>query len=352
MRLHRYWLLAPDHGHTVLTEGYGSGSNLAATARATDGSVIVAYMPSGRQVTVDMGKILDPKGQAKCSWYNPRTGAGTPIGTFPNSGRRSFAPPDANDWVLVVEAGSAGLARPLTTVSAASFARTGELAAGVIASGYGDGLAPGVELAPAGGPLPESLAGTSVDITDAWGTHYTAPLWFVSPSQINFLMPAGTPPGPVNVAVVRQSETVASGTLQIAAVAPGLFTMNANGEGVPAAVAVFVKEDGSQTWRYVFEPGCAVGACQPVPIEIGPPTGQVYLQLYGTGIRGRSSLEAVAASIGAVQAPVLYAGPVAGMSGLDQVNVGLPRSLQGSGPVELVLTVDGKTANRVTVSVQ
>jgi uncharacterized protein (TIGR03437 family) len=352
MRSRRFWLLVPDHNHAVMTDGYGSGSTLATTARASDGSGILAYIPTPRQVTIDMSKIADASGRAKCSWYNPRSGETTPIGTYSNGGSREFTPPDANDWVLVIDSSGAGSTRPLTTVSAASFTPAGLLAGATIAAGYGDDLVAAVEVAPSVGPLPTSLAETSVDVTDARGVRLAAPLWFVSPTQVNFLIPEGTALGQATLAVVRQSQTVASGTLQIEAVAPGLFTMNANGQGVPVGLALFVKGDGTQTWQYVFNAGCLVGSCQPIPIDLGLSTDQVYLQLYGTGIRGRTSLGAVTAKIGGVDGPVEYAGPVAGMSGLDQVNVHVPRTLIGRGDVDLVLTVDGKTANTVRVSIK
>jgi uncharacterized protein (TIGR03437 family) len=75
----------------------------------------------------------------------------------------------------------------------------------------------------------------------------------------------------------------------------------------------------------------------------------MYLHLYGTGIRGRS---AVGAKIGGVDATVSYAGPVAGVPGLDEVQILMPRSLAGRGEAAVELTVDGKRANTVAVSLQ
>jgi len=45
-----------------------------------------------------------------------------------------------------------------------------------------------------------------------------------------------------------------------------------------------------------------------------------------------------------------YAGPQFGYVGLDQVNVLLPKSLRGSGNVTAMLTVDGQSANAVSLS--
>jgi uncharacterized protein (TIGR03437 family) len=239
----------------------------------------------------------------------------------------------------------------ITTVSAASFIPSLPLAPGVIAAGYGTNLTSTIEIAPATGVLPTVLAQTSVTVKDSAGVKRAAPLWFVSSSQINYYLPEETALGQATITVMRNSQTVATGTLQIDTVAPGLFTMNANGQGVPAALAIFAKGDGSQTWQYVFNAGCALGSCQPVPLDLGPATDTVFLQFYGTGIRGRSSLGAVTAKIGGLDAPVEYAGPVSGMVGLDQVNLRVPRSLSGRGEVDVVLTVDGRLANTVTVNI-
>jgi uncharacterized protein (TIGR03437 family) len=60
----------------------------------------------------------------------------------------------------------------------------------------------------------------------------------------------------------------------------------------------------------------------------------------------------VTANIGGTNVPVFYAGPQPSFEGLDQVNLSLPLSLNGSGAVNIVLTVDGQTANVVTINIQ
>jgi uncharacterized protein (TIGR03437 family) len=78
----------------------------------------------------------------------------------------------------------------------------------------------------------------------------------------------------------------------------------------------------------------------------------VVLLLFGTGIRGYSALSAVSANIGGLDAPVLGAGAQGQFAGLDQVHVRLPRLLAGRGEVDIVLTVDGRTANTVKVNIK
>ena len=88
-----------------------------------------------------------------------------------------------------------------------------------------------------------------------------------------------------------------------------------------------------------------------MPIDLGVDR-PVYVSFYGTGIRNRTSLANVTLTINGVSAPVLYAGPAPNYSGLDQVNVGLPLVLRGSGEVNVVLTVDGQASNVVTINVR
>ena len=76
------------------------------------------------------------------------------------------------------------------------------------------------------------------------------------------------------------------------------------------------------------------------------------LNLYGTGIRGRSSLSGVTATVGGVPVAVLYAGAQSEYVGLDQVNITLPPSLAGMGDAEIRLTVDGQLANTVSVNLR
>jgi len=75
--------------------------------------------------------------------------------------------------------------------------------------------------------------------------------------------------------------------------------------------------------------------------------------LFGTGIRGLSSLSAASATVGGQSVPIASAGVEDQDLGLDQVTLGpLPHSLQGRGEVNIGLTVDGKAANTVTVSIK
>jgi uncharacterized protein (TIGR03437 family) len=167
----------------------------------------------------------------------------------------------------------------------------------------------------------------------------------VSPSQINYVLPSAVTLGAATL-MVQSPTGSAQGTVLISNVSPGLFTFNGMGTGVPAAQVIRLAADGNVT----YESPVQSGTTNPSPISIG--SDQVYLALYGTGIR-RHSLNPVFVFINSVSVPALYAGPQGQYPGLDQVNVGpLPTSLAGTGTTNLVLTVDGVPANTVQVAFQ
>jgi hypothetical protein len=105
-----FYNLVPDQTHQVMTAGYQSGTTYATAARSSDGSTVIAYIPTQRAVTIDMTKIASAS--AIAWWYNTRTGVATLIGTFPTTGPQTLTPPDSNDWVLVADNASLNLGPP------------------------------------------------------------------------------------------------------------------------------------------------------------------------------------------------------------------------------------------------
>jgi uncharacterized protein (TIGR03437 family) len=241
-------------------------------------------------------------------------------------------------------------ASAVASVSAASFSGT-ELASEAIVAAFGAGLATSTATA-ASIPLPTTLAGTTVTVADSAGVERPAPLFFVSPAQVNYLLPPGTAPGPARVTITSGAGKVSIGTARIAAVAPGLFAANANGQGVAAAVVYRLRADGAESFEPVARFDAAQNRFVAAPIDLGPESDQVFLVLFGSGIRFRSSLSAVTARVGGADMQTLYAGAQGGFAGLDQVNVRLARSLAGRGEVDVSLTVDGKPANTVIAQIR
>jgi len=218
-----------------------------------------------------------------------------------------------------------------------------------LASLYGSNLAAGIAQA-ASQPLPTTLGGVTLTVTDSAGTSRPAPLVYVSPGQINFEVPDGTVAGTATFAVTNGSATqTVSATVQ--SVAPTLFSMNGAGSGVAAATAVAVQAANPQLQSPVQVFQCTSSGCAAVPINLGVDT-PIYVTFYGTGIRNRSSLANVTVTINGTSVPVTFAGPSPNYTGLDQVNAQLVLSLRGSGQSNVVLTVDGQTSNTVTIDIQ
>ena len=238
----------------------------------------------------------------------------------------------------------------ITSVSAASFAGAA-LAPESITAAFGAGLATTTLSAP-GLPLPTTLGGTTVKVRDRQGNERLSPLFFVSPTQLNYLIPLNTATGAATITVTNGNTIVAAGSAQVASVAPGIFTADASGRGLPAAVALRIRADGSQRYEPVIRFDATQNKFAAAPIDLGPSTDQVVLVLFATGLRFRSSGAAVSGSIGGANAQALYAGPQGAFSGLDQVNLLLPRSLAGRGDVNVTLTVDGQAANLVQINIR
>jgi hypothetical protein len=112
--------LEPDQKHTVVTAGYGTfdttttegnvygmTSDYVTAGSTSDGSLVMAFLPSLRTVTVDMAKLSAP---VTARWYDPSSGTYKSIkgSPFKNAGKTKFTPPGRNsdgdgDWILVLE---------------------------------------------------------------------------------------------------------------------------------------------------------------------------------------------------------------------------------------------------------
>lgn len=240
---------------------------------------------------------------------------------------------------------------PPSVVSVSGASYTEPVASEPIVSAFGASLATDVQPATTI-PLPTTLAGTSVQVKDSAGQACDAPLFFVSPTQINYQMPMGLAAGIATVNVTSGGGVFSVGTVRIGIVAPGLFTANANGQGPPAAIAARYRANQLVGYDQVARFDTGQKQWVSSPIDFGPDTDLVFLLLFGTGVQFRSSLAAVTAKIGGVGAVVWYAGPQGDFVGLDQINIQIPRSLAGRGEVDLVLMVDGQAANTVRVNIK
>jgi uncharacterized protein (TIGR03437 family) len=233
-------------------------------------------------------------------------------------------------------------------VSAASH-QPGPLAADELVTLFGSNLS--AEIASAGsGQPPTALAGATVTIVDSAGANWQVDLQWVGPEQISFVVPDDPTPGPATLLVSNAQGHVASAQINIASVSPGLFSANGDGKGVAAAEALKVRANGTQAAQPVFRCGPASGSCVSVPIDLGSDTDQVFLTLYGTGLR--HSADTFTVQIGGLNVQPTYAGAQATYAGLDQINLVIPHQLNGSGSVPVIVAAGGQPANTVTINLK
>jgi uncharacterized protein (TIGR03437 family) len=220
----------------------------------------------------------------------------------------------------------------LNVVSAASFkapATPGAIAA--IFADTGQTLTSTTASA-TGFPLPTNISGTQVLVNGS-----AAGLFYVSPNQINFLMP-GSATGTVNLTVTGSGGQRVDGSTLTAA-NPAIFSANSRGSGVAAAL---VTADGRSFQRVADSSGGAI------PISVGGPGRPNYLVLFGTGLRNQGAIQV---RIGGRDCLVTWSGPHSQLAGLDQINVQLNDSLRGVGVAQVVVTAGGFTANSTTVNI-
>lgn len=298
-----------------------SGDGEALGIFDTDGKTLIdSYTFGTQQTDISIGRTTD--GAATWTYFKPATPGAPNAAAFAN-------------WIT----------------NGASF-HVASVAPGALASAFGENLTASAVSAP-NVPLPTTLGGVTLTLTDSANAVHPAPLLFVGPTQVNFQVPAALAKGRATVVLRRQDGVSLTGSLLVEAVAPGIFAANANGQGVGAIGAVRVAADNTQTSLPVMNYDAAQQRFVTVPINLGAETDKVHLSLYLTGIRGILNLSEVTAEVGGVAVPVTYVGAQAQYVGLDQVNIGpLPRSLAGRGEVQIVITAGGKRLNRVTVNIQ
>lgn len=239
-----------------------------------------------------------------------------------------------------------------TSVSGASYLGT-NVARDSIVSVFGVNLSTvSAGTAATATPLPTALAGTTVTVRDSQGTDRLASLFFVGPLQINYLVPSGTAAGTATVTIRNALGEQSAGSINITFVTPGLFTGNADGAGAAVGKAIRVRNGVQSPREEIVVLDTATSKFVTKPIDFAPTTEDVFVELYGTGLRNRSSQANVSVEIGGVTIPVEYADVAPGFFGLDQVNIKLPASLDNRGEVDLTLLVDGQRSKTLKINIK
>ena len=226
-------------------------------------------------------------------------------------------------------------------VNGASFSDEAAVSPGSIASLFGMNLAAGTETA-SGLPLPTMLAGTQVLVDDV-----PAPLFFVSPLQINFQVPFEATGSSVPMVVVSNGVRGPEVMVQVEPAAPGIFTAVPGGSG-PGAI---LNEDFSP--NSAENPAAAGSVVQIFATGLGatdPPLA--------TGQTGASSpplnvtVMVPVVMIGGAPAEVLFSGMAPGFVGLYQVNARVPAATPAGDEVPLEIEIGEGSSNTVTLAVR
>lgn len=212
---------------------------------------------------------------------------------------------------------------------------TNDVSPGSLADIYGARMATSTVTASFGAKLPTTLGGVQVLVKGV-----PVPLLYVSPDFIIMQIPYETPIGIAQVSVVANGVPTISAPFKVKAAAPMILTYGANlgvvqnsdySTNSPSNCA----KAGSFIIAYLMGSGPLDGAVatgEPVP------GGRVYAQLLPT-----------TATLGTVNAPVLFAGMTPGLYGLMQVNITVPQGVSGN--VELQIGVGSEVTNRPLVCV-
>ena len=200
-------------------------------------------------------------------------------------------------------------------------------------------------------PLPTLLHGASLTVTDSNGKSRLAGLFDVWPTGITFLVPNEASRGAATV-IVRRGDVVSDPfSFEVTAVAPGLFSANLDGTGPAWAVAIRVDSTGGQSTAPLADFDASAGSRVSIALNLGPERDQVYLQMFGTGIRGWES--ELSCTVGGTNVEIYSVSPHPYSPGVDQIILGpLPRDLAGSGEVKVILVADGRSSNSVTLSIE
>ncbi|HYA17437.1 MAG TPA: hypothetical protein VEF06_08220, partial [Bryobacteraceae bacterium] len=293
----------------------------------------------------------------QATWNPAATGSQVALRLTASESALKLNPAIASSITVAVQASSTdAAARPTGIVNAAAGAQaTPQIAApaSYIAI-YGSNLTSSATASASTVPFPTTLAGTQVFIGGE-----AAPLAYAGPGQINAIVPQNLTPGaPYPLLIVSGTTQSVPTALTVAAYQPGIYTVNASGSG--QAIAEIA--------------GSANLATPATPAH----RGSDYLEVFCTGLgpvsgpNGEappadgaaapgtilySTTANVSATLGGVNAPVVFAGLTPTLVSLYQVNIQVPATAPAGNAVPLVITVtdaNGNTinSNSTTVALQ
>jgi uncharacterized protein (TIGR03437 family) len=249
-------------------------------------------------------------------------GSGTITATYNGTSSASLT-------VSVTASGSGQLALPAITgvANGANFKQS--FAPGALLTVFGSQLSPATENA-SSVPLPFSTSGVAVLVDGL-----AAPLYYVSPSQLNVQIPYEATANSTAVLSVNNNGHVTTQSFQVGAAAPGIFT-NSAGALVPTAAAAA----GQEIAFYVT----GVGAVLPAISDGAAPAASTALADLPIPAQPTTVI------MGGALATIDFIGIPPGLVGVTQINVQVPNGLP-SGAQPVVVTVGGVASAPATITI-
>ncbi len=250
----------------------------------------------------------------------------------------------STDYLATINTGLAAMTTPRGIAMTNGASYTNVLAPGAIGSIFGQGFASGNFSTSPGQPLPLTLGGIEVKVNGIG-----APLFFVSPGQVNFQMPRSIPAtttsffgtvqsSSATVEIFLNGQLIRAGAAQLAPALVGQFTATQNGSGAAAALDAI--------------------NFTPAPFNAKQSNGQPsFIALFVTGLGAEvtdndGDVKAnVQVTINGNPVTVSYAGRAPGFVGLNQINFQLPTTIS-AGTYNIVVSRNGFVSNTATIAIQ
>ncbi|MCC6857767.1 MAG: hypothetical protein IT158_04365 [Bryobacterales bacterium] len=226
--------------------------------------------------------------------------------------------------LLLALTGLSGAHAQITVANGASYVPGQAVAPGSLASVFGQDLATSTQSGPWSpfGRLPRSLGGVAVTVNGV-----AAGLYFVSPGQIQFVVPEGLAPGTVRVEVSTARGPLA-GAVTLAPAAPGVFTWDGMGVGDAALLLSGVSHRG------------------PLALRAGGQPVAVTLLVTGLDLGVKPAV-----TVGGTPVEVTAYGAIPAWPGLQYIQVVIPPDFAGSGRLPVVVTSGGQVSNIIHVQI-
>ncbi len=259
---------------------------------------------------------------------------------------------------VVINVLSQPTAQPTGVANAAS---AGQATAQVVALGsyvaiYGTDLAGDGSPSAISLPLPTTLNGTQLLLCGK-----PMPLLYASAHQVNAIVPQGLVPNTsCPLVVVQGTAQSAPVPLTVTQLQPGIYTVDTSGSGpgivTNSATGLLINASNpAHASDYLTIYGTGLGALQGPNGENEP--GDGVAAPADPNLIFRTTAK-VTATIGGVNAPVVFAGLTPTFAGLYQVNVQVPAGVPAGGAIPLVIAATDPTtgataqSNSVTIAVQ